>query len=122
MTQREIYIPSGGTFVTESRGLLWWEVDHNESVSPGLACILYGLLFSVCEHGIVVSYGTRLSAHFRIGQARRPTHEEHGSLESLVSGLFDLAQHLSVGNILFDSDLRAESVRAPKFDRTKYRV
>jgi hypothetical protein len=100
-------IPSGGALVTESYGFLWWEVNHNKSVSPNLACILDGLLLSVCEHRVVISYETRLNPH--CFDQTKLTHEEHGSFESLFSGCFDLTKYLGVGDTLFDSNLRAES-------------
>ena len=63
-----------------------------------------------------------VGTNFRFGQVRRLTHEEYGSFEPLVSRGFDLAQDLSVSDILFDSDLRAESGKAGRSDRVKYRV
>jgi len=63
-----------------------------------------------------------VNTHFRFGQVLRLTHEEYGNFESPFSGRFDLAENLSVSDILFDSDLRAESGNAGKSDRVKYRV
>lgn len=114
-------IPSNGALVTESCGFLWWEIDHDKPVSPSFARILDGLLLSVCEHRIVISYETRLNPHYCFDQVRL-THEKHGSFEPLVSGRFDLTKYLSVGDPLFDSNLRAESGRLRKLGRIRYHV
>jgi len=69
-----------------------------------------------------MSYGARLNTRFGFDQVRRLTHEEYGSFEAPVSGRFDLAQDVSVGDTLFNSDLRAQSGKAHKLDRIGYRV
>lgn len=52
----------------------------------------------------------------------RQTHEEYGSFEPSVSGRFYLTEHLSVGDILCNSDLRAELGKTRKFGRLRYRI
>lgn len=78
-------------------------------------------MLSIRKHGIIIPYETCLNPLYRFDQARL-THEEHGSFESLISSRFYLTKYLSVGNTLFNSDLRGESENACKSGRVKYRV
>ena len=59
--------------------------------------------------------------HHRFDQAK-PTHEEHGCFEPLVSGRLDLTKYVGVGDTLFDSDLQAESGRVHRLGKISHHV
>lgn len=70
MCDRERYVPGRSAFVAESYGFLWWQVHHDESVSPSLTRILNCFFLPICEHGIVIPYRMHSSERVYIDGVR----------------------------------------------------
>ena len=83
-------VPSTGADLAESNGLLWWQINNDESVGAGLLCVCDRTLFSVGENRVVV------------------THEDDRCLQALLACFAHVLETVGVVDTVGEGDLICE--------------